>query len=91
MLDAALSLVAMDGVAAVDEIARRLGISPGLAMRLLSDLERLGYLAPVGACDAPCGSCAARAACRAIREPRAWTLTQKGADACRRRKNGKRE
>jgi hypothetical protein len=88
MLDAALRLVAKDGVVAVDEIARRLGVGPDFAMRLLFDLERLGYLASVGACHAPCGSCPVRARCRSLREPRSWTLTQKGADACRRRENG---
>jgi Mn-dependent DtxR family transcriptional regulator len=88
MLDAMLRLVAREGVTAVDEMARRLGVEPALVMRLLSELERLGYLAPVGACHAPCGNCATREACRSIRAPRSWTLTQKGADACRRRERG---
>ncbi len=79
MLDSVLNLVVTDGVVAVDEIARRLSISPALAERLLSELERLGYLARVGACHAPCGSCSAKEACRFIREPRSWTVTEKGA------------
>ena len=85
MLDAILRLAAQGGMVTVNEVARKLAISPQLAESLFFELERQGYLKHVStACDAPCGACAAKEACRFFKEPRLWTFTEKGVLAVRR-------
>lgn len=84
MFDAILRLGAEKGVVTLDDVAARLAISADLAERLFFELERRGYLKNLSACHAPCGHCPAKEACRALREPRLWTFTEKGAQACRR-------
>lgn len=84
MFDAILRLGAEKGVITLDEVATRLAIGADLAERLFFELERRGYLKNLSACHAPCGHCPVAGTCHALREPRLWTFTEKGAQACRR-------
>lgn len=89
MLEAVLRLAAERGALSVGEIARELSTTPAMTEQLFVELARHGYLEAVTpACGAGCGACPAKGACDLSRGPRLWTLTAKGARACRRSRGG---
>ncbi len=82
MLAAILKLAAERGSVTTGEVARELSIDAAMAERLVSELERHGYMKSVAAgCGGPCGACTRSAACGPLRELRLWTFTRKGVSA----------
>ena len=91
MLQKFLQIIQQGGVQSHLEIARKLQISPGMALQIAHDLSRMGYLEesggecgsinPVsgGSTRHACGGCAASSACQV--GFRQWTLTKKGSGA----------
>ena len=85
MLMRLLHLIRRGGIQQPGDLAAELGVSPGLVEMMLADLERLGYLEPMGAVCTPtaCAHCSAASASCLVRTPgggrRGWRLTSKAA------------
>lgn len=61
------------------ELAAGLHTSPELLQQMLRDLERAGYIRPIGAsCGKPCQGCPYQGLCRLTHGGRIWAVTQKG-------------
>jgi len=80
MLERILQLMATGQAQSLDDLARELDISIDLVSQMLADLERLGYLASVGAqCGSGCEHCPVSSGCAGSSSPiKRWSLTEKG-------------
>ena len=80
MLRRFLETIQAGDVQSLQEIARRLGISLEMVLRIAKDLTDKGYLQEIGSdCETPhqgCSDCAANLACQV--PVRHWFLTDKG-------------
>jgi DNA-binding Lrp family transcriptional regulator len=80
MLHRFLDTIQSGDVQSLQEIARRLDISPAMVLQMAQDLTRKGYLQELGSdCDEPqpgCSDCAVSSSCQVI--VRHWFLTEKG-------------
>jgi len=80
MLQRFLETILAGNVQSMQEVARKLDVSPALALQMAVDLTKKGYLQELGAdCIQPdqgCPDCAAASTCQAI--TRHWFLTEKG-------------
>ncbi|MGQ9586219.1 MAG: FeoC-like transcriptional regulator [Anaerolineae bacterium] len=79
MLQDALRLMAEGGVRSLAELAERLEVSQDLALQMLEDLKRGGYLkADLMGCTGACEGCPAAHTCSLTAQARLWTVTPKG-------------
>ncbi len=82
MLTELLKLLSTGGLHAMDDVARRLGVSEALVADMADGLVRRGYLAPLHFCSDACSGCAAAATCgmtSGVRpQTRMLALTDKG-------------
>jgi len=80
MLHRFLQTIHTGEVQSLLEIARTLGISADMALRMAKELTAKGYLQEIGAdCDGPqkaCPECPVNATCQVI--VKHWFLTEKG-------------
>ncbi len=85
MLMRLIRLVAEGSVHSHAAIASQFDVSTGLLEQMLQDLERMGYLAPVGgACDtSQCRHCPLGGSCTTDMQGNVWTLTARGAQAAK--------
>lgn len=84
ILQRLLQLLGNGGLHTVDEAARQLGVSEGLASAMVDALARKGYLqAFQGSCETYCGSCPVSSVCSVPGEQKArlLALTPKGRQA----------
>ena len=81
MLFKLLELIKRGGLQRPQDLASELGVSPDLLESMLLDLERMGYLVPLGMdCSIDsCARCGVGCAVAAGAGKRGWTLTDKGA------------
>jgi len=73
----ALRLISSGRTGSTEQLARSLGVEPGLVRQMLEDLVRLGYLRPSGRdCPSACQTCPLSNTCFGL--PQMWVLTEKG-------------
>ncbi len=80
MLTELLKMLNTGGLHAMDEVARRLGVSETLVAEMAEGLARRGYLAPLNHCGPGCDGCGLASMCGLDGRPRQRTLmlTEKG-------------
>ncbi len=82
MLTELLKLLNNGGLVAMDDAARRLGVSEALVADMADGLARRGYLAPLRFCGDAWSGCAAASMCGAASgcrpQARVLALTEKG-------------
>jgi hypothetical protein len=79
MLERLLDILQGGGSYTVDDVARRLDVTPALVEMMIDDLMRLGDLAATAtACTTQCEGCSRSGCLTAAGTGRIWTWTGKG-------------
>jgi len=79
MLEKILKIVFKRGSNSLQDIAKKLGISKELLLKMIEDLERGGYLKLLeGKCSTECEKCQFANSCVINSYNKIWTLTEKG-------------
>ncbi len=79
MLEELLRQLVSEEILTLEDLARRMSVSPPLLEQMLEDLARGGYIESIGAsCDTGCTACQEHSVCALVQGKRIWRLTDKG-------------
>jgi hypothetical protein len=74
-----LQRLVSEEIMTLEDLARRMEISPPLLEQMLQDLMRGGYIEDVASsCDTGCTACQEHSVCALVQGKRIWRLTDKG-------------
>ncbi len=76
MLEQLLAEIRSGGTLEVNDLAKKLGVSPQLVVVMLDHLQRSGYLRPYETCGEGCGGCSLKI--RSAATPDGWICSRCG-------------
>jgi len=77
MLEELLRILRSGETCSLPDLSRRLGVSEALLARMLSDLQRMGYLQPLDGCGPQaCPHCSQSGTCSPAASPKLWKFIE---------------